>query len=300
MKTRAVLNKGLPDSYYVPYMLSALVESKDLELTYTYKFSFKDLAKENLENVDRIVLFGFPYQDKIDRRAIVEIGSKYRGIEIVHTCSYGDMIPEQRSHVDNSVKAPIHHLALLLGVEADTIVGLLNSYHKYDLSDRMVLVIRDLLETYKERFIEVFAQADYNVTNLVKQNMFIIEQIHKQRQEYLIHKQQSAQIYSKENIGIGFLYAERFTNEVAHAIMNNTSLSQYEKKIVIVGKHLPKSDKLVIRTENISADSIARVINPENGRGNQHASSVYFSPVNTMIGDKLFEYLTTREDITQF
>lgn len=296
MKTLAILNKGLPDSYYIPYLLRE-VES---EIHYRYEFDFKDLTKENLDNVDKIVLFGFPYKDKRDRRAIVEIGSKYRGIEIVHTCSYGGMIPDQRSYVDNSVKAPIHHLALLLGVEADTIVNLLNSYHKYDLSDRMVLVIRDLLETYKERFIDIFTQAEYNVTNLVKQNMFIIEQIHKQRQEYLTHKQQSAQIYNKDDVGIAFLYAERFTNEVAHAIMNNTSLSQYTKKVVIVGKHLPNSDKLVIRTENISADAIARIINPDNGRGNSYASSVYFSPVNSMIGDKLFEYLTTREDITKF
>lgn len=296
MKTLAILNKGLPDSYYVPYLL----REEEAEIHYRYKFDFKDLTKENLDNVDKIVLFGFPYKEKRDRRPVNQVESTYRGMEIVHTCSYGDMIPDQRSYVDNSVKAPIHHLALLLGVEADTIVNLLNSYHKYDLSDRMVLVIRDLLETYKERFIDIFTQAEYNVTNLIKQHVYIIEQVHKQRQEYLTHKQQSAQIYNKDDVGIAFLYAERFTNEVAHAIMNNTSLSQYNKKVVIVGKHLPKSDKLVIRTENISADAIARIINPDNGRGNSYASSVYFSPVNSMIGNKLFEYLTTREDITKF
>ena len=308
-----LLNKNNHESYYLQYLVENTEREKN-QFIYLPKLDFTNLCDIIINNLDKdtqgnITIFGFPYKSTKEQQVMNEISKVQQGItdlsissNIYHYCTFGDTLQSMNSNVSDtlsSIQMFVNNNTHYLDINNDinNEVAYLQSYHEYSFGDNEVaLMFKDLIDFYGTSFSNVYSG---DINSFLKDNMYLIKNLHTKRVEYISKKKQDAKITKlTKDICLVVVYAELYKNELAHALLNSTKANQYNSCIVLIGTHTKGSDMFSIRTRNISADSIARTLG--NGRGKKNVASVFLPSMVDIINDTAVQYLTTKENIEFF
>lgn len=250
------------------------------------------IAKElmNKELRDTVILFNLPITgNKVNHvtRYINEIKDINPNVLFEHYATFGDKVNNSlaKNYV-NELISPINLLSYnhndwfsddkIFGVE------LLDKYHKYELDSEGDVEIFRALVLFYDTNLKNYLKDD--IRDFIDTNEVFIEHYNKDKSYYINKKlSQVSKFALSNNIELSIVFAERFENELAHEIIDNSS---YDKVIVLVGNHTSRSDMYKVRTSNVNANAVARLIGDGGGKenvGNFFLTSPYRNMYNGLV-----------------
>jgi hypothetical protein len=130
-------------------------------------------------------------------------------------------------------------------------------------------------------------------------NKQVIQAQMARQEEYLVQKAEQAEFYeldlAEQPVLMYVIFAESHINELANFLLQLGRRRDPEKAIVVlVGVPTKGSDRVSVRTHNISASQVAEAINPKTGAGKENVASAFLDvKYAELIGNTLHQYLTS-------
>lgn len=134
-----------------------------------------------------------------------------------------------------------------------------------------------------------FTTSDYALYSQYKP---VSDVLHANRYDYLKRALKTAQVrlvpIQDKMVAVALVYAEQYTNEVAHQLIQHYNENNVDKVLVLVAKHTKGNDMYALRGSNIDVGEIARALG---GQGKPQAGSVFLPSAKEAVFNSLIEEL---------
>lgn len=305
--------------YYADTILR-ICSGKKVHSHFPSKFNFGEVGDYIQEDDDVIIVLGFGYRKSEHTALINSLEQKefynlpFTGL--YHFASWGDVLEADStisSFVDEE-KSPVRLMKENLASLPDSIVRLnkqsmllhgivkdVEGYHTYSFHSTpksLSLELKLLGDAYRGHtgaIIEKQLQESLDeptVKMIFENNKETIQREKAKMLDYIQYKTGTAKAETVGEYVLVVLYAEEYTNELAHEFIANFTGAGFSKVIVMIGKHTKGDDMFNIRvSEGLDASMIAKGIN--NGKGKKQAATVFLGNPTTSVTKSLHQQLLT-------
>lgn len=289
--------------HYADLLLRVGTKDTQVNSHFPRKFNFGEVGEYLGENDTVLIVVGFGYK-KSENRALIESleRSNFYNMPFTamyHYASWGDVIEADNtiSSTVDEVISPIKLMKTQLssiksglgkltenGMFMQGLVKDIEAYHNYsftNLPSTFSLELKLLGDVYRGSTGAVLAnqlesEDEPTVRVLINKNADTLRIEQGKMEDYIQYKIGTAKVNTVGQYVLVMLYAEEYTNELAHQFLDNFKQAGYDKVIVMIGKHTKGDDMFNIRvSEGLDAAEIARKLN--NGKGKAHAATVFLS-----------------------
>lgn len=264
-----IAKEGNPESYYLSTLEYGVEYEKDIIKAIEYA-----LVRIKEDRYGVIVLFGFPiFEKKLNyvETLINQIKEVEPEIQIEHYATFGEelTLDNSKSYIHEDVSCIAYyannHKDTYLGEDNQSVIMLLQKYHNYNYNTEQATpeILRALFMIYGE-MLPLYYKGNFR--DFISTNEAFVKHYKEDKESYIEQKLKQVFKYTLEDgCELNVVYAERFTNELAHDILNQ---SENDKCIVLIGKHTAYSDMYSVRTRNVNAGELAKEIGDGGGKEN--------------------------------
>lgn len=254
-----------------------------------------------------LVIVGFPYyksqraalEDTINELALV--GNPFT--EVTYISTWGDEIDIEGVHHIFKEGVPLTNLVaeyitrgteminpVDLNVGGKKLVKYLEEYHNYEFLHHKAsapLSLKLLSDVYGQDVSHAVELTDTDIHF----DPVIRDALYRKMENYIRDKLGKVETKAVNGKVVLLVYAEEHHNEIAHKLIDAYSASGFKDVIVLVGKQTRGDDMFHIRvSSDLDAGKIAKVIN--NGRGNEHAATVFLGKPRAFVMNSIEEQLS--------
>lgn len=284
-----IAKHGDPESYYLNSKEGAVFSGKTSKAF--------ELALDIIKNgfVDHIVLFNFPINKKEIKYLYILINQMKEvnpAINIEHYASFGEEL-EQTENISSYIDEEVSNIKQYMTnhpekfVTEDSMYGveLLQSYHVYDIArDANVEIFRALILFYGEYLGQYLSDG---IKAFIMANEPLVEYYERDRDNYVQKKLKQVRTFGlKDNVTLKVVYGENYTNFLAHEIIRN---SDTDAIVVLIGMPSQYSDMYKVRTRNVHAGSIAKLLG--DGGGKEQVGNFFLTDPHVNMLNGLVNYL---------
>lgn len=284
-----LITRNNSQGYLASYLLKSLFDDKETSVVYDDEYTMINTDFNYDPEAEVVIILGVPYKGYQKDLTTEALGSKLNPFtHVVHICSFGDTVDIEGviSYVDevnSPVSVLLQHITQGQGndfiskvlplnnspvsPEVSEIVGLGDSYHKYDVSrSKDPVAFNDFFSFYREWLYDVIK--GLSADDIKKEYKYTFEALEARRTSYMARRLRTLDIRMAGDILVGVLYAEDYPNEIAHWVIDQYRNSGYHKIAVLVGDHTRGNDMYRVRTHGVHAGDLAQYLNRGNGKEN--------------------------------
>ncbi|AIA64512.1 hypothetical protein [Listeria phage LMTA-34] len=306
-----LITKNNMQGYYADYLLRK-VSTHEVRTTYLEKFRLQDITSYSADATIIIVL-GFSYSDR-EAGATVSNFEEYSATFnnpftfFYHFASFGDKF--KYPNIDSLVDEKISPVMVMYNTlkeknpdfliaekdkEAMLIATAVDDYHCYRFAETgngLSLPLKELGDLYGRYLADLYGSMP--LVELIQSNKTIIKVRQEYRNYYIKKKIEQSKRQLVKDVMLYFVYAEEYENEIAHHIIDKAK-EVNDRVLVLVGKHTTNNDMFHVRSHNIHAGEVAKLINK--GSGKESTAVVFLGDSKTPTFNAVVKVLLDASDI---
>lgn len=307
-----ILARSNLQGYYMDYLIRAFCEPwLDSDQIQTTFLDTGDLCSELLTQPTKessvVIAVGLPFHES--QRNTLDSAMENTADNpfslVYHFATFGDTYRNDsafRSFVDTEI-SPVGNLYQVLPelqsffhylspdyvenflVKYATVIDTIDKYNRYELLPNTM----DYVELGLLYQSELSRYSYQKASDLLDSNFYVLKALHNNRVHYIKKALEKVKAQVINSTVVCFLFAERYTNEIAHELLAFYQRYGYAKIVVFVGKHTRGEDCFSMRTVGVNAGELAKEINK--GRGKEKTATVFLGEPITATYNALLNLL---------